>query len=113
LIEAMLNARPVIATSVGGVVDLLGTATETAKPSAICERGIRVNPDDADGFAAGLTTLIEDEALRRKLGERGRQFVEQNYARERLLKDITELYRDLLHRQSDAVRTPVGQASVC
>jgi glycosyltransferase involved in cell wall biosynthesis len=113
LIEAMLNARPVIATSVGGVIDLLGTATATDKSFAICERGFRVNPDDAEGFAAGLTTLIEDEALRRKLGERGRQFVEQNYAKERLLKDITELYRELLHRQSDAVRTTVGQASVC
>lgn len=113
LIEAMLNARPVIATSVGGVVDLLGTATSTDGPFAICERGIRVNPDDAVGFADGLTTLIKDEALRLKLGERGRKFVEQNYAKERLLKDITELYGELLHRQSDAVRTPVKQASVC
>lgn len=96
LIEAMLNARPVIATAVGGVIDLLGGVLEESKSFAICERGIRIAPDDAEGFAEGLRRLITDESLRLRLGERGRQFVEQNYAKERLLKDISELYRQLM-----------------
>ena len=71
LIEAMLNARPVIATAVGGVVDLLGDAVSSVIENTaftICERGIRVHPDDAAGFAAGLARLIDDEELRQDDG---------------------------------------------
>jgi glycosyltransferase involved in cell wall biosynthesis len=84
LIEAMANARPVIATLVGGVVDLLGN-----------DRGIGVRPDDVDAFAAGLGTLIKDKMLRDKLGRSGFEFVEQNYRKERLLEDIEDLYGEL------------------
>lgn len=117
LIEAMLNARPVIATGVGGVVDLLGkavtTGPETGAGYTICERGIRVAPDDAAGFAEGLARLIDDEELRASTAERSRRFVEQNFAKERLLKDISELYGRLLRRQTETVSTPVRQTSVC
>jgi glycosyltransferase involved in cell wall biosynthesis len=98
LIEAMLNARPVIATAVGGVVDLLGaTVTSAAEnmPYEICQRGIRVGPGDAAAFAKGLERLIEDQELRRELAEQGRAFANLNYGKERLLADIRQLYSEL------------------
>jgi glycosyltransferase involved in cell wall biosynthesis len=106
LIEAMANARPVIATSVGGVVDLLGAVIPQDKRQDIrqdgsvpgyqlCERGISVARGDAEGFAHGLARLIEDRELRTDLGARGLEFVTQNYAKERLLRDVSELYREL------------------
>ena len=106
LIEAMANARPVIATSVGGVVDLLGAAIrEDTRPDArqddpgagyqLCERGVSVASGDAEGFARGLARLIEDRKLRTELGERGLEFVTRNYAKERLIRDVSELYREL------------------
>ena len=45
LIEAMANARPVVATSVGGVVDLLGDVVEDG-PYQVCRRGIAVPAGD-------------------------------------------------------------------
>jgi len=114
LIEAMLNARPVIATAVGGVIDLLGNAVSTVTESGafkICERGISVQPGDASGFADGLARLINDEELRRTTGEMGRQFIEQQYAKERLLADIGSLYQELLKRTPVVVN--VRQTSVC
>jgi len=106
LIEAMANARPVIATSVGGVVDLLGNPLgagvlrgaeqdEAAARFQLCERGVAVASGDAEGFAGGLARLIEDRQLRTEFGARGLDFVTQNYARERLLRDMSALYRDL------------------
>jgi glycosyltransferase involved in cell wall biosynthesis len=86
LIEAMANARPVIATLVGGVVDLLGN-----------DRGVGVRPYDVDAFAAGLETLIKDKMLREKLGRAGFEFVEKNYRKERLLEDIEDLYGELVN----------------
>src|SRR6185503_11396281 len=105
LIEAMANARPVISTAVGGVVDLLGGPLVISGSGSdgtsfqVCERGISVSPDDADGFAAGLARLIDDPALRRETGARGLQFVTRQYSKERLFKDIEALYTELLDRK--------------
>jgi glycosyltransferase involved in cell wall biosynthesis len=111
LIEAMANARPVIATSVGGVVDLLGAPVppgakqdDGASGYQLCQRGVLVASGDAEGLARGLARLIEDSGLRDELGRNGLEFVTRNYAKERLLTDIAELYRDLA--QTESVRRP-------
>lgn len=98
LIEAMANARPIIATAAGGVVDLLGTATEAGPDLTykLCERGISVGHEDAIGFASGLYQLVSNEGLRRELGQRGLQFVHQQYSTDRLFDDIHSLYQKLL-----------------
>jgi glycosyltransferase involved in cell wall biosynthesis len=115
LIEAMLNQRPVIATTVGGVVDLLGDAVAPVVEDmafTVCERGIRVRPGDEDGFAAGLARFIDDEALRHTTGERSRKFIEQNYSKERLLADIGGLYRDLLQAETVTVKGRAAKNSL-
>jgi glycosyltransferase involved in cell wall biosynthesis len=98
LIEAMANERPVIATSVGGVVDLLGDVVEDGS-FRICNRGINVPPGDVNAFAAGLTLLVNNEELRKRLARRGFEFVQQKYPKERLLTDIRNLYEELLHQE--------------
>lgn len=102
LIEAMANARPIVATSVGGVLDLLGLPVpqDTQPGEAVAgyelrERGISVATGDAEGFARGLARLIEDRGLRLELGACGLEFVTRNYAKERLLRDVSALYSDL------------------
>jgi glycosyltransferase involved in cell wall biosynthesis len=98
LIEAMANARPIISTAVGGVVDLLG-ASNSHNPDApfwICQRGIGVVHDDPSAFAAALAFFIGSAELRRETGERGLQFVAAHYSKERLLEDIKKLYAELL-----------------
>src|SRR6185369_5314924 len=96
LIEAMANERPVIATAVGGVVDLLGPKTSSADGFHICERGVLVEEKDAATFAKGLDLLITDESLRHETATRGREFVEQNYSKDRLLSDVASLYQQML-----------------
>ena len=111
LIEAMANGRAIIATSVGGVVDLLGGVEEEGVYS-ICERGISVRPYDVDAFAAGLERLIEGKSLRERLGRSGFEFVDQNYRKERLLEDIKDLYGQLLNREQTAnCELPVAKYS--
>jgi glycosyltransferase involved in cell wall biosynthesis len=100
LIEAMANARPVIATEVGGVVDLLGPIVSPADAEsryAICERGLLAKSEDSEGLARGLARLIEDEELRHSLGQRGHDFVGSKYAKERLLNDMSDLYAQLVN----------------
>jgi glycosyltransferase involved in cell wall biosynthesis len=97
LIEAMANARPVISTAVGGVVDLLGDPLpqDPYEPFEICRRGIRVSPDVPSAFAAGLAHLVANARLRREIGDCGLHFVTSQYSNERLIKDIKNLYADL------------------
>ena len=111
LIEAMANARPVIATTVGGVVDLLGNVVEDGD-YRVCERGIGVRPDDVDALAAGLARLVKDKTLREQLGQRGFEFVDRNYRKERLLEDVKNLYGELLNREQTAnCEVPVAKFS--
>jgi glycosyltransferase involved in cell wall biosynthesis len=110
LIEAMANARPVISTTVGGVVDLLGEVTEAGEYQ-VHRRGIGVAAGDVDAFAAGLSRLIHDKSLREELGARGLEFVHVNYSKERLVEDIKGLYGELMAQRSlatEATRTPAS-----
>jgi glycosyltransferase involved in cell wall biosynthesis len=97
LIEAMANARPVVATSVGGVVDLLGEVIEDG-PYKVCKRGISVPAGDEETFVAALSRIIRDRSLRQEMGARGLEFVEVNYSKERLFEDIKGLYSELLNK---------------
>ncbi|MCA1565468.1 MAG: glycosyltransferase [Acidobacteria bacterium] len=125
LIEAMANARPVMATAVGGVVDLVGrpvengaarrrgsaaatnreaaaaaaaaaTAATNDLAYAVCERGVRVRTGDAEAFCEALRLVVSGEELRRALGERGRAFVAEHYSKERLVADVLNLYEELM-----------------
>jgi glycosyltransferase involved in cell wall biosynthesis len=108
LIEAMANARPCIATAVGGVVDLLGerlTASSEEDDASeeawtVCERGVRVQANDAESFSQALARLIAEPDLRNDLGERGRRYVVENYSKDRLLADVEKLYRELAEEKS-------------
>jgi glycosyltransferase involved in cell wall biosynthesis len=104
LIEAMANERPVVATAVGGVVDLLGDrAGDEFNPGddvdgdfQLYEHGISVRPNDAESFCRAIEYIIKDEDKRRAMGERAARFVERNYSVERLVSDIQNLYEELL-----------------
>lgn len=112
LIEAMANARPVVATSVGGVVDLLGDVLEDG-PYKVCRRGIAVPADDEEAFVAALSRIIRDRSLRQELGDAGLEFVEVNYSKERLFEDIKDLYGELSHKKAQKAQIlPATSASL-
>ncbi len=114
LIEAMANARPVISTMVGGVIDLLGDPVQeqSAGSFVICRRGVGVPSNNARAFAEGLAHLVADAGLRREIGERGLQFVESRYSKDRLLDDIRALYADLLKGKAVSVKVQSTEKSV-
>jgi len=103
LIEAMAAGRPVVATDVGGVRDLLTTEWRggiTARefvPSAR-PRGLLVKAGDADGFASALSSLAREPALPRGLGEAGREYAFRHHGLPRLFDDLNQLYRLTLSR---------------
>jgi glycosyltransferase involved in cell wall biosynthesis len=62
-LEAMAHGRPVVATDVGGLRDLVVDG----------ETGLVVPPRDPDALRGALERLLGDPELRRKLGAAGRE----------------------------------------
>ncbi|MBN1526077.1 MAG: glycosyltransferase family 4 protein [Candidatus Omnitrophica bacterium] len=83
LIEAMACSRPVIATDVGGVGDIVEDGAN----------GILVKKNDLGGFVAGLIRLIESGELRHRLGAEGLKR-SAYFSKENLVKNMTKLYLD-------------------
>jgi glycosyltransferase involved in cell wall biosynthesis len=106
IIEGMANARPVVATTVGGVRDLIGRQLDEVQQRrfAVHERGLGVASGDVAGFAEALAYLVGDEPLRQKLGDLGRAFVLEKYGKDRLVADMCALYGELLHTAPGGVR---------
>jgi glycosyltransferase involved in cell wall biosynthesis len=86
VIEALAAERPVVATRVGGVPDVVRDG----------EDGFLVEAGATEDLADRLGRLARDPALRARMGKKGRERVLPRYAVERLVDDVDELYRSLL-----------------
>jgi glycosyltransferase involved in cell wall biosynthesis len=111
LIEAMSAGCPVVATDVGGVVDLLGAKRDTVGALTIWDHGITTPSGDAAAFSHALNYLIERPQLRREMGDRGRAFIRSRYSKTRLIADIEHLYHELLGAHAARVRPQAQKAS--
>ena len=86
IIEALAAGRPVVATRVGGVPDVVEEG----------ETGFLVRPRDTHALAERLEILARDPERRAAMGAAGRARVLERYAVDRLVDDVDALYRELL-----------------
>jgi glycosyltransferase involved in cell wall biosynthesis len=89
LIEAMAAAKPVVATRVGGVADVVEHE----------RTGLLVPPKQPDALADAILRLAADPAERSRMGAAGRQAVVGRFSAERLVDDIDKLYTEALVRK--------------
>jgi glycosyltransferase involved in cell wall biosynthesis len=92
-IESLAAGKPVVATRVGGVADVVHEG----------EDGFLVGFGDTCAAADALQRLAADAPLRRQLGESGRTRILQRYRVPRLVEDVDRLYRSLLEAKGYAV----------
>jgi len=96
MIEAMAANVPVISTAVGGVVDLAGEVNERLDGFEVAERAVLVRTFHPADLQKGLLYLLKNEKVRETLALRAAQFVDERYSVTRLVKDIAELYRNVV-----------------
>jgi glycosyltransferase involved in cell wall biosynthesis len=90
-IEALASGCPVVATSVGGVPDVVDDGVD----------GFLVEPGTVDGLASRLGELARDTELRTRMGAAGRERMQTRYSVDRLVDDMDRLYRELLDQKTE------------
>jgi glycosyltransferase involved in cell wall biosynthesis len=88
-IEAMAAARAVVATSVGGVPDVVEHERS----------GLLVPPRDPPALADAIVRLARDPQLRQAMGAAGRERAREQYSHTRLVDDIERIYVTGLERK--------------
>jgi glycosyltransferase involved in cell wall biosynthesis len=85
LVMAMALGKPIVATKVGGVAELLGGG----------ESGLLVPPRDPQALAEAVTAILEDPGRARCFGEAGRRRAPR-YSAEAMLDSLAKLYREVM-----------------
>ena len=86
LVEAMAAGRPIVASSVGGILDLVKHG----------QNGFLVKPGDVTSLSLAIGELVRDKKLRNEMGRAGKTMA-QRYGVEKMLRKIDALYSSLYH----------------
>jgi len=83
-LEAMAAKKPVIATKVGGLPEIIEHE----------RTGILVPPGDAKAIAEAVLCLLSQDLLRKNIEKEGRRFVEEgNFTIEKMVQRVFDLYQ--------------------
>ena len=80
--------KPVVATRVGGVPDIVQDG----------ETGFLVDPGDCQAIAKRVVRLLRDPELRREMGRKGRRFVEAYCSQSVMVHRLEQLYQNLMEK---------------
>lgn len=86
LIEALASGVPVIASSVGGITDIVRDK----------ENGFLVKEKDPHELSQKILELSSDAGLRSRLGKSGLEYVRQNFSQDKVIQDFLNLYKKIL-----------------
>ena len=91
VLESMAAHLPVIATSVGGVPEVIHDEIT----------GLLVPPADPSALSATILRLLNDQELRNRLADAGHKHVIERFSFERLIGSLEALYAESLGERSD------------
>lgn len=89
LIEAASCGRPIVTTDVPGCREIVADG----------ENGMLVPAKDGEALAGQIRILLENQELRREMGQEGRRRVEQHFTAQRVADQVVGAYDCLLARE--------------
>ena len=98
ILEAMALRRPVVATAVGGVPEMVEDG----------RTGLLVPPRDAVALGDAITRLLTDHPLADMLARAGHDFVHANFSLAHMISAVSEIYvqgSGIVHERRDSART--------
>ncbi len=85
LLEALINGIPVIASKVGGIIDIV----EHEKT------GLLVKEKDPDSLAEAIKRMLKDEELRKNTVLMGQKKIREEFSLESLSEKLIDIYREV------------------
>lgn len=98
LLDAMAAARPVVATTAGGIPEVVVDG----------ETGILVPPRDHEAMASAIVRLLKDPDLRQRMGHAGLVRARRRFTAERMVQETLRVYKRAAlhpHHEEDYVET--------
>jgi glycosyltransferase involved in cell wall biosynthesis len=86
LLEAQALGKPVVATKVGGIPDIVNEGVT----------GILVPPKDVDALSVAMIKLLKNESLRKQMGEEAKTWVDFRFSNQKMVDDITRVYEEFI-----------------
>jgi L-malate glycosyltransferase len=83
LLDAMAAGKPIVGTRAGGIPEVIADG----------ETGFLVEPRDHQAMAGAIVRLLEDEALRRRMGDAGLARARALFSAERMVQETLKVYR--------------------
>jgi L-malate glycosyltransferase len=90
LLEAMAAARPIVATAVGGNLDLIQDG----------ENGLLVRPAAPEEMAHAAIKLLKNPQWAKQLGLTAQTSVRNHHSADSMVRRLEEIYRELLQRKA-------------
>ncbi len=87
LVEGMALGKPIVASSVGGITDLVNNG----------DNGLLVPPRDPDALKEAILKLIRNKNMAQEMGKKGKARVYPEYDIFTMVKQIENLYESLLN----------------
>jgi glycosyltransferase involved in cell wall biosynthesis len=86
LLEGMILRKPVIATNQGGPLEIIEDGVS----------GLLVPPENPKLLSDKISFLVENKQISKAMGENARRRIEEKFSIERNVKDIEDIYLNLL-----------------
>jgi glycosyltransferase involved in cell wall biosynthesis len=95
LLEAMAMAKPVVATTTGGIPDIVVHE----------ETGLLVAPGDPEALASAIGSLLDDPHCRELFGKNGRRRVETLFTVDAMMSKLSACYEGILKERRPMARS--------
>jgi len=90
LVEAMAAGKPIVASKVGGIPDLVKDG----------QNGFLVKPGDSNSLSFAIKKLLDDKKMQEEMGKKGRAMA-GNYSVKKMVEKIDALYASLFERVTE------------
>ncbi|MFZ5801105.1 MAG: glycosyltransferase family 4 protein [Candidatus Omnitrophota bacterium] len=89
VMEAMAAEKPIVASRVGGIPDLIKDG----------QTGILVSAGDPSSLGSAIISLLKDKELRTRLGESAGEFIRKEYPLEQMVVETEKVYAEVLRER--------------
>jgi glycosyltransferase involved in cell wall biosynthesis len=93
LLEAMECGKPIIATNVGGIPEVVKSGVN----------GILVPPKDPEALYSAMIKLLDDKDMMKKMGYEGKKICKKDFSSKAMVDKVEELYDKLVNEKTALV----------